>query len=163
MSNLDVLKQKIENIKPKKPVFRIRTRWNQDICFSSPSRDLYTDESAFYQQIIKDNICEKFDATTKRYKINTSDTFEKSVRRCRDVVRESIYRVCPAKRPRQTKFYKVFHRFMCSYKTESTELSETIVSLAKYYTENQNDMSSDSKMGKTYYGLLQALVKRYGG
>jgi len=162
MSNVELLKQKINEIKPKPAVFRLSARWRQEINFSSSSRPDYSDDSVFFTKVISSNICENFSATSKRFEINRSDTFEKSVRECYNIVRDSFYKVCPAKRPRQTKFFKTFSDFMYRYKTDNPQVSETIVSLAKYYIENQDNMQSDLIQGKTYYGLLQALVKKYG-
>ena len=161
MSHLQQLKARIEVIRPREAIFDLTTRWGGELHFSSRYRDKYQDEDEFYQDLFEGNIKESFSFSDKKYYINKQETMQAVMATCQTTLRHSIYSVCPAKRPRQTKFFKEFDNFMLKLSVEQEDINETVLSLVRYHYDNNDDMNAETEKGKTFYLLLQAFVKKY--
>jgi len=163
MKNLELLKDKIKQLEPSKSVFNVQEgyrgtelRFSMVTPYNVPETDNKLDELVTY------NREEEFNPETNRYEIKKDSVYQKVLRSYRDDLDSIFYKVCPAKKPRQTKFFKVFHEFMRRPGNFTEETHNTIISLVNYYSVNKDEMSNDSTHGKNMYNLLQALVKKYG-
>ncbi len=152
-------KIKVQPMRPSK--FKICFGYRNDIGFQSPAKPDIVEDDPFYADYLRNNLRDRFNTTTRRYEIDVLESMEQIIGAFQGELRETIYKVSPAKRPRQTKFFKEFDNFMWRLNNEQGEMNNTIISLMHYYYENRSNMNSESKEGKTFYALLQAFIKKY--
>jgi len=161
MKFIETFRNHIKNTQLRPSIFKLYFQWGSNIGFEQAVKpDLVLDD-AFYMLYLQNKICDTFNFTTMKFEISINESMQAVIRGFHDDIKSTIYKVCPAKKVRQTKFFKEFNNFVNRLTIDENECNNTIMSLMQYYHQNITNMTPDTKEGKTFYSLLQALVKKY--
>jgi len=163
MDNLKTLKEKISQLKPSDSIFHIIKGWGDELRFVK----LGVEENSSLitmDDFIKYRFSEFFNGNTMRFEIDEEKIYNNVIYDYKREFFRVFDLVCPAKKPRQTKFFKEFDSFYNNivYSDNSgDELNNTVISLVNYFNANKDSMNPDTVHGKNMYNLLRALIKKY--